>query len=228
MDIASVGSRGTTPLDPRFAFRGPGGVPGRAPATKLLTPTVVRKTVQRANIAPGAGIMAFTEAIEAFESEGGSVGAIGEGGGAADAADPTRPVDPEFIARNHPTTLPDGTILPAGMTLGHRAMRVRFLKRSLKVKVAHRAKLLNKLELMGRWLVGMQMALGGLKDALRIAFLNHAEPGRIQYLQNKIQGLEAQIGKIQRDMKDIQVEVGVLTTSINDMTAELLTYGESI
>lgn len=221
--IARVGAR-TTPLDPRFGLHGPGGMPGRAPATRMLTPTVVRRTVQRANIAPGAGIAAFTEAIAGFEAEG---VAIAEGGGAAGVGEATGP-DPADVARNHPTILPDGTILPAGMTMGHRAMRVRYLKRRLKTMTATRAKLLSKLELMGRWLVGLYMALGGLKDSLRIALLNRAGPGRIHFLTSKIQGLEAQIGKMERDMRDIRVEVGVLTVQIDDMTAELLTFGESI
>ena len=31
------------------------------------------------------------------------------------------------------------------------------------------------------------------RDSLRIAYLNHADPGRIQYLTNKVKQLEAQL-----------------------------------
>ena len=214
MELARVGAR-TTPLDPRFAPRIGAGLPGRAAATRVLV-TSRRGGGGAVAIEAGASMGALNEAIVAFESVA-APPTTDEGG---------RPlVDPGLY---HPTILPDGTVLPPGMTIGHRTMQVRYLKRMLKTLVAKRGKLLLAHGRLYRVFVGLSLALTGARDSLRIAILNRAEPGRIQWLMGRVAQLEGQVSKLMREMSDIMTLVGTITVQIDEMTAELLTFGETI
>ena len=217
MDIARVGAR-TTPLDPRFAAAATGAaLPARAPATRIL---VRSRRGAPVIIEAGASISAFNEAIAAFES-GGSTGGAGE----PEELFPGMPLEP---GRYRPTILEDGTVLPAGMTIGFRTMRVRYLKRTLKAATAERGKLMLSHGRMARTMVSLNLVLNTARSNLRQAIYDRADPGRINKLMQKVGEVEGQVSKLERDMHAVLTQVGALTTLIDDMTAELLTFGEAI
>ncbi len=215
--IARTGAR-TTPLDPRFANHLAhlgAGQPSRAPATRVLVTS--RRGVRTSVVVVGGESMAaLNSAIVTFEAEGDS------------AVDGPEPPTLEELARYGAVMLDDGGILPKGMTLGTRAVRVRILRRNILRAHATRKTLMVRKGNLGRWLTGLYRQLGVARDSLRVAILGRADPGRIRVLTESVRQLEGRVSFMEREMKDVTTQIGVISSQIETMSAELHTFGEAV
>lgn len=114
------------------------------------------------------------------------------------------------------------------MSPAQRQHRIGFLVRTVKLKKAERTRLELVYGRMARSLVDLKKALMSARDGLRVAIMNHADPGRIAKLTEGVKSLEAAVSKLERDMVDVGQLITQAGVQIDDATAELLTLGVEV